>query len=260
VSADIAIVTGAASGVGARTVARLAAAGTAVVGIDLEWDAGAPDGAAARVRGDVCSAKPWRHALARSERLGGTPSKLVLNAARLTVGTVLDVSDEELRRVFDVNVFAVALGLRECLPPMIASGGGTVVAVASVAGLVAEQGLSAYCASKGALLQLMRCVAVDHARAGIRANCVCPGAIDTPFFRRHVDAAEDPGRFLREKTDRHPSGRILDPDDVARVVEFLLGDGSVGMNGAAVTVDGALTATFDFQTSAVGVSGSARPP
>jgi NAD(P)-dependent dehydrogenase (short-subunit alcohol dehydrogenase family) len=242
------IVTGAASGVGARTAARLRASGTDVVGIDLEWGPGAPE-VGVRVSGDVCAVGTWREAL---DAAGRAPSGLVLNAARLTVGTVLDVSDEELRRVFDVNVFAVALGLRECLPAMIGAGGGSVVAVASVAALVAEQGLSAYCASKGALLQLMRCVAVDHARAGIRANCVCPGAIDTPFFRRHVDASADPERFLREKTERHPAGRILDPDDVARVVEFLLGEAAVGINGAAVTVDGALTATFDFQTTAVG--------
>lgn len=247
----VAIVTGAASGVGAATAEHLRAAGTAVVGIDLAWGRDAPT-LAARVTGDVGAVGTWREAL---DAAGGAPAKLVLNAARLTVGTVLDVSDEELRLVSEVNVFAVALGLRECLPPMIAAGGGSVVAVASVAALVAEQGLAAYCASKGALLQLMRCVAVDHARAGIRANCVCPGAIDTPFFRRHVDASADPERFLREKTERHPSGRILDPDDVARVVEFLLSDAAVGMNGAAVTVDGALTTTFDFQTSAGGLGG-----
>jgi NAD(P)-dependent dehydrogenase (short-subunit alcohol dehydrogenase family) len=251
VSADVAIVAGAASGVGARIAERLAAGGSAVVGIDLDWDSEAAP-AIARVAGDVCAVETWSAALAEADALGGPPSKLVFSAARLAVGTVLDVPDIDFRRVFDVNVFAIALGLRECLPGMRAAGGGSIVAVASVAALVAEQGLAAYCASKGALLQLIRCVAVDHGREGIRANCVCPGAIDTPFFREHVDAAADPERFLAEKVDRHPAGRILDPDDVAQVIEFLLAPASIGINGAAVTVDGGLTATFDFQSSAVG--------
>jgi NAD(P)-dependent dehydrogenase (short-subunit alcohol dehydrogenase family) len=80
---------------------------------------------------------------------------------------------------------------------------------------------------------------------------VCPGAIDTPFFRRHVDAASEPAAFLAEKIDRHPSGRILSPDEVAGVICFLLSEGALGMNGAAVTIDGGLTATFDFQATAV---------
>ena len=90
-------------------------------------------------------------------------------------------------------------------------------------------------------------MAVDHARQGVRANAVCPGAIDTPFFRQHVDSATDPEAFLREKTERHPSGRILEPEDVAQLIWFLLSESSIGMNGAAVLIDGGLTATFAFE-------------
>ena len=118
--------------------------------------------------------------------------------------------------------------------------------VASTAAMYAEQSLAAYSASKGALLQLIRSVAVDFARKGIRANAVCPGAIDTPFFRQHVDAAADPDAFLHRKIERHPAGRILRPDDVAEAIWFLLSEHSIGMNGACVMVDGGLTATFDF--------------
>ncbi|MBW3667823.1 MAG: SDR family oxidoreductase [Actinobacteria bacterium] len=241
-----AIVTGGASGVGRSTVEILVGRGVPVVAVDRRW----PDDSAAddvvRITGDVCDAGTWKEAVDAAQERGGL-SKLVINAARLAVGSVLDVADDELRQVFEVNVFAAALALRSCLPVMIDQGGGAVVGVASTDAVFAEQGLAAYCASKGALLQLMRCVAVDHARQGIRANVVCPGAIDTPFFRQHVDAAPDPEAFLRVKTERHPSGRILQPEDVAEVVAFLLSDAAIGMNGTPVMIDGGLTTTFDFK-------------
>ncbi len=248
----VAIVTGAASGVGAEVARQLRAAGDAVVGVDLRWeDAFDP---ALCVQGDVRVERTWDDALACAQQLGGPATKLVLNAGLLTVGTLLELSLAQVREVFDVNVFAVALGLQKCLPHMIAAGGGSIVAVASVDALLVEQGLAAYCSSKGALLQLVRSVALDYARSGIRANCVCPGAIDTPFFQQHVTAAADPAQFLREKTDRHPAGRILVPADVAAVVEFLLDERAAGMTGATVTVDGGLTSTFDFQSTAVSTS------
>lgn len=243
---SVAIVTGGASGVGRSTVDLLAGRGTAVVALDRAWPEGDEHPDVVRITGDVCDEGTWKEALAAADERGGL-SKLVINAARLAVGSVLDVSDADFRGVFEVNVFAAALALRTCLPAMIERGGGSVVAVASTDALFAEQGLAAYCASKGALLQLVRCVAVDHARQGIRANLVCPGAIDTPFFRQHVDAAPDPEAFLRVKTERHPSGRILQPEDVAEVVAFLLSDAAVGMNGTPVMIDGGLTTTFDFK-------------
>ncbi|GAA3700996.1 SDR family oxidoreductase [Nonomuraea antimicrobica] len=240
---DIAVVTGAASGVGSATVAALRASGVGVVTVDL-----VPAEAGDRVVvGDVAAPATWAAVLEASRELGGAPTKLVLNAAKLVVGTVLEVSEEDLRSVFEVNVLGAYQALHACLPVMIENGGGSVVTVASIDALVAEQGLAAYCASKGALLQLTRCVAVDHGRQGIRANCVCPTAIDTPFFRQHVDAAPDPAAFLAEKSGRHPSGRILQSEEVANTICFLLSDASSGMNGAAVTVDGGLLASFDFQ-------------
>jgi NAD(P)-dependent dehydrogenase (short-subunit alcohol dehydrogenase family) len=149
----------------------------------------------------------------------------------------------------EVNLIAAVKGVQACLPGMLARGRGSIVGVASTNALYAEQGLVSYNASKGALLQLIRSVAVDHARAGIRANAVCPGAIDTPFLRQHIDTAPDPEALLAQKTGRLPSGRLLDPADVARVIHFLLSDAGLGMNGASVVVDGGLTATFDFDAA-----------
>lgn len=248
---NVAILTGAASGVGAETLKLLRHEGTLVTAVDMAW----PDDLVDRdgwvpVCGDVSRAETWQRALkACRDTFGQAPNRLVINAARLAVGKVTEVSEEDLRAVFDVNVFGAFLGLQTCIPAMAEGGGGTVVTVGSTGSLLAEQGLAAYCASKGALLQLTRSVAVDHAGDGIRANCVCPAAIDTPFFRRHVDAAPDPAAFLQKKRARHPAGRILEPIDVARVITFLLSDASLGMNGSVVTVDGGLLASFDFEAS-----------
>jgi NAD(P)-dependent dehydrogenase (short-subunit alcohol dehydrogenase family) len=246
---DVAIITGGGSGVGRATARLLASNGIAVVAIDRRWpEDDLPDGVDA-ITGDIVEDVTWAQALEAAAPLGG-PSMLVLNAAKLAVGTVLELPEDDFRSVIEVNVLAAVKGLRATLPEMIARGKGSIVGVASTASLYAEQALAAYSTSKGALLQLIRSVAVDHARQGIRANAVCPGAVDTPFFRMHVDSAQDPEAFLRAATERHPSGRILDPEDVARVIAFLLSDASLGMTGASVLVDGGLTATYDFEPPA----------
>jgi NAD(P)-dependent dehydrogenase (short-subunit alcohol dehydrogenase family) len=246
VSGPVAVVTGGASGVGRSTVDLLRSNGVDVVAIDMAWPADVPDVGAEHITGDVTDDATWEAAIEAADRLGG-PSMLVINAAKLVVGTTLAVPLEDFRAVMEVNVFAAVKALKAVLPSMIARGGGSVVGVASTASLYAEQALAAYSTSKGAILQLIKSIAVDHARQGIRANAVCPGAIDTPFFRQHVDSAPDPEAFLREKTERHPSGRILQPEDVAQLIWFLLSDASIGMNGAAVLIDGGLTATFAFE-------------
>lgn len=243
---DVAVVTGGASGVGRAVVDVLAGPRTAVVAVDLSWDdSGSLTADAHRVTGDVSDQTTWEEVVAVADRLGSI-SKVVFCAAKLQVGTVLDVTEDDFRSVLDVNVLSTVTGLKAIVPRLIANGVGSIVAIASTDAMYAEQGLAAYCVSKGALLQLIRCVAVDFARDGVRANVVCPGPIDTPFFRRHADSASDPDRFLADVLDRQPDGRLLSPSDVARVVAFLLSDSSIGMTGSTVMVDGGLTATFDF--------------
>ncbi len=241
-----AIVTGSASGVGLASVARLRARGLDVVGVDL--DPTPDEGGAGKltsVTGSVAEQATWDEvaALCAEDR---APAALVLNAGRLIVGPVTGLTDDDWHAVFDVNVFGAVKALRTVLPLMGRAGGGAVVFVASTDGFLGEQNLAAYCASKGAVLQLMRSVALDYARQGIRANAIAPGSIDTPFFRRHVDAAPDPQEFLAQKTDRHPAGRLLEGDDVAQVVDFLASPAAIGMTGSVVTVDGGLTACFDY--------------
>lgn len=248
---DVAIVAGSSSGVGAATVARMLTRGVHVLGLDLsDVEPDLPTGTADRYTHVVAHAgheDTWRDVLELArDRFNADPSAVVFCAAVLVIGSVVTLDEEDWQSVFETNVFGPARALRHVIPRMAARGGGSIVFVNSSDGLMAEQNLAAYCASKGAGLQLMRAIAVDHARQGIRANAVCPGSIKTPFFMRHVDAAPDPAAFLEAKTGRHPAGRLLEPDDVAAVIDFLASPASLGMTGAALPVDGGLTAAFDF--------------
>lgn len=242
-----AVVTGSASGVGAATVERLNRRGLDVIGVDLQ----PTPSAAVSIEGSVGDPETWQRVHAAGGELESSPTVVVFAAAVLHTGSVLELDPEQWRQTFQVNVDGVFHGLRALLPDAIAAGGGSIVTVASVDAYMAEQGLASYCASKGALLQLTKCIAMDHARDGVRANCVAPGVIDTPFFRRHLDTASDPAQFLKVREERNPLGRLLEPDEVAATVEFAALD-ATGMTGSMLTVDAGLSASFDFRTGAEG--------
>ncbi|MGW1419913.1 SDR family NAD(P)-dependent oxidoreductase [Bradyrhizobium manausense] len=246
---DTAVVTGASSGIGARAAVQLAEAGYNVLGIDV---ADAAQGGVTYVKGDISDTNTWDQVDEALGERGWVPSVFVAAAAYLKVGTVLDLDESAWRRTFDVNVGGLIKALRRLLPGMIERRRGSIVTVGSIDSFMAEQGLVSYCASKGAILQLTKVLALDHARDGIRANCVCPGVTDTPFFRRHLDTAVDPTRFLRAREQRNPLGRLLDPDEVARAIVFLASDSASGITGAQIVVDAGLTAGFDFRTGEEG--------
>lgn len=221
-----------------------------VVGIDLQEppDAIRNDDHVGWVTGDASAPATWKTALALAEtKFEALPLVLVLNAGKLALGNVLETSVDTFREVMEVNVYGAVLGMQACLPHMIQSRSGTIVVVASVNGLFAEQNLAAYNTSKGALVQLVRSAAVDHARRGVRINAVCPTSIDTPFLRRHVDSTPDPEAFWRDMEARHPTGSVLTPDQVASAVLFLASDQSIGITGATLVIDCGLTAspTYD---------------
>ena len=252
--AGTALVTGGASGIGLGVTLRLLRDGYDVVVIDLHARA-LPD-AVEFVQGDQSDEQAWVRALAAGkERFGSLPSSLVLNAAMGgadVVGDVETVTMERWRAVFEVNVIGSVLGLRACLPGMVAAGTGAVVIMGSVDSFLAEQGAVAYSCTKATLLQLGRCVAMDYARRGIRVNVLCAGIVDTPGFRSHLSTASDPARFEAYRTARQPIGRFLESAEIAGVVSFLLGPDSSSMTGSAVVADGGLTASYDFRSGQEG--------
>jgi NAD(P)-dependent dehydrogenase (short-subunit alcohol dehydrogenase family) len=235
----VAAVTGGGSGIGRAAGARLTADGFRVAVVDLE--PGEPPAGGIAVRADVADQAAVERAFADiARRLA--PVEVLVAAAGITgspQATVLhQTAVEEWDRVQAVNVRGVFLCARAVLPGMVRAGAGHVITVASVAGLVAFPGRCAYTASKGAVLQLTRSVAVDYARQGIRANAVCPGFADTPMTRWRLDDPE-----LRAEVEaRIPLGRVATANEVADAIALLASDRLAYMTGHALVVDGGWTA------------------
>jgi NAD(P)-dependent dehydrogenase (short-subunit alcohol dehydrogenase family) len=248
-SPSIAFITGSSSGVGEASALRLMDRGVKVFGFDVSpaSERLSANPAYRHFQGDAGNLDLWDQALSDAKyAFGGVPSAVVFCAARLIIGSTVTLDEADWKAIFETNVFGPARVMKRVIPLMTLHGGGSIVFINSSDGLVAEQNLAAYCASKGAGLQLMRAVAIDHARQGVRANAICPGSIETPFFMRHVHAAPDPEAFLAAKTGRHPLGRLMQPVDIAALVDFLCSKESAGITGTAIPVDGGLVAAFDF--------------
>jgi NAD(P)-dependent dehydrogenase (short-subunit alcohol dehydrogenase family) len=246
----VALVTGAASGNGRAIADRLLRDGATVVALDV--NAGALEAARAEgwatagarvrcveadVRREADVERVVGEVLARERRLD-----LLVNNAGVTGGpaatTVHETPVDAFDLVFAVNVRGPFLLCRAALPGMVRQGRGVIVNVASVAGLVAFPGRAAYTASKGALVQLTRSIAVDYAARGIRCNALCPGMIDTPMTRWRLEQPDLRAGVLA----RIPQDRIGSPADVASAVAFLASDEASYFNGAALVMDGAYSA------------------
>jgi len=251
---EIAVVTGAASGIGLATAELLAQRGIEVIAVDRDGDQLAALENRERIHpllGDVSANATWSEVVALAQtNLGAAPNMYVANAATVLVGTTLELSDDDWHTIFETNLMGTVRGARALLPGMIAAGRGAMVMIGSIDSFMAEQGLAAYCATKGAILQFSRVLAVDHARQGIRVNCVCPGVTDTPLFRYHLSKSDAPDAVLAARTDRNPLGRLLAPEDIARTVAFLLSDEAAGITGALVPVDAGLSTSFEFRSGA----------
>jgi NAD(P)-dependent dehydrogenase (short-subunit alcohol dehydrogenase family) len=249
------VVSGTASGLGTRIAKQLVDCGVTTIGVDI---APQPDVLNNRLyvhmQGDVSQDKVWAAVGDEIRKTNPASVGLVTSAAMLEVGTILEFDRAALEKTMAVNFVGTALAIRAALPHMIERGGGSIVAVASVNGTLAEQQLSVYNASKGAVRQLARTVAMDHARQGIRANVLSPGAMLAGLFERHMKSARDPEKFQATRAARQPTGKITDPGDVAKAALFLLSDASAALNGSELIADGGLTTSFDFRTGSEGAS------
>lgn len=253
---DTVVVTGASSGLGKSLCRLLVGSGVDTVGVDI---AAAPADLAGidgytHTSGDVATEKVWADVTDAVRKRKPKSVGLVTSAAILDVGSILDFSKEQIQKTFNVNVIGTALAIKAMLPLMLERNGGRIVAITSIDATFAEQQLAVYAASKAAVRQLARTVAMDHARQGIRVNVLSPGPMLAGLFERHMQSAADPAKFLATRAARQPNGSILDPDDVARAAMFLLSGGSDAVNGADLIADGGLTTSFDFRTGAEGAA------
>ena len=245
----VALVTGAASGIGFATVARLVAEGSRVVATDVAERGLAAVSrdraeAIAVMRHDVRREDEWHGAVALAEQRFGVLHVLVNAAGILAGGTVEDTSLEDWRRMMDVNLWGTFLGCRVATPAIERSGGGAIVNISSDAGLEGTPDLFAYGASKGAVRAMTKAVALDGARRRpqVRCNSVHPGVIATPMVANFFAAHADPAAVERAWRQFQPAGEFGTAEDVAALIAFLGSDDSAFMTGAECVVDGAAMA------------------
>lgn len=241
-----ALITGGASGMGAETARLFAAAGATVLLVDrneelaqaVASEIGAPD----PLIGDVSDSAFCDGAVAAAVEQTGRLDVLVNCAGIIVRADALGTSDADWQRMFRVNVDGTFFMGRAAVRQMKAQGGGAIVNFGSIWGSVGGRGHVAYCASKGAVHQLTRAMALDHARDGIRINAVCPGEVDTPMLRRGGRTQPATDAELQAMADATiPMGRLAQPREIAQVVLFLASDAASYITGTLVPVDAGYT-------------------
>jgi NAD(P)-dependent dehydrogenase (short-subunit alcohol dehydrogenase family) len=245
----VAIVVGAANGIGRATSLVFAAAGARVVCADIEEpgakttvaDIEKTGAQALPVHLDVTDGASCRAAVAATvQRFGGLDVLLYGAADSDKAATVLEMDEAAWDRVIRINLTGAFLMAKAAIPAMVAGGGGSIVIIASQLGRVASPGRAAYCATKGALVQLAKVLATDHAAQGIRANTISPGAVETRrMLRRHKDMDE----ARRVMGPKHLLNRLARPDEIARAALYLASDASAFMTGSDLLIDGGYTVT-----------------
>lgn len=244
----VAIITGAASGIGKATAELFAAQGARLVLADWHGEAGAVLADTLQKRGseavfvqvDVSKAEDVQRMVQTAVEQYGRVD-IVFNNAGIEgeQAPTGEATEENWDRVIDVNLKGVFLGMKYGIQQMLQNGGGAIVNNSSVAGLVGFAGLPAYCAAKGGVVQLTRAAAMEYATQNIRVNCVCPGVILTPMIERFTSANPEAMDALKQM---EPMERLGTPDEIAKAVLFLASDDSSFVTGTVVPVDGGLVA------------------
>jgi NAD(P)-dependent dehydrogenase (short-subunit alcohol dehydrogenase family) len=243
------LVTGGASGIGRATAERFLSEGAAVAALDR--NAGALDdlrktragvaGSLITHAADVTDEAAVAAAVAAVvQRLGGLDG--VVNAAGVDlVADIEAMSQADWSRILAVNLTGPMLVMRAAYPHLRVAGGGTIVNVSSGAGLSPLAHRTAYCASKAGLQMASKALAIEAAPFGIRVNCVCPGAVETPLFRESVDHAADPAAAYELVRQRYALKRVAEPHEIAAAILWLTGAESSYVTGTAMAVDGGRT-------------------
>jgi NAD(P)-dependent dehydrogenase (short-subunit alcohol dehydrogenase family) len=242
-----AIVTGATSGIGKATVTAFLAEDARVVGVGRDTGSlaaleAASPGRFVGIAADLADLRQAEDAMARAIAHLGRVHVLVNDAGVGLRANLADTTDEQYRRMFDVNVRATFVTCRALIPHMVAAGGGVIVNVASSLALKAARDRAIYAATKAAVVALTRSIAVDFGTQGIRANCVAPGTTDTPWIGNVLAGAPNADELRAQMAARQTIGRLGTAEEIAAVIAFLASDAASFMHGATVAVDGGMTA------------------
>ena len=245
-SNKITLVTGAASGIGESIAHALASVGAHVYVADIDPDGAASVTSAIRDSGgkadilalDVASREDCISARNAVLAANGRLDILVNNAGIGHVGTILTTEPSDLERLFAVNVKGMFDLTKAFVPSMIENGGGSVVNIASIGGVLGIRDRIAYCTTKFAVVGMTKCIALDHALDGIRANAVCPGRVETPFVKSRLAEYPYPEAAYREMAATQAVGRMGKPEEVAAAVLYLASDEAAFITGTALEIDG----------------------
>lgn len=248
----VALITGAAQGLGAAIAAMLANEGASVVLTDINIDGAreqarainsAHEGRAIAIEHDVTDADQWAKVVNETKATYGGLHILVNNAGIGSIGNVVEESFENWRRVHAIDLDSVFLGCKTAIPVMAESGGGSIINVSSISGIIAGHNLAAYNSAKAAVRHLSKSVALHCARAGnnIRSNSIHPVFVDTPILDG-MSRGEDREEMLKKLGRQIPIGRVAEPDDVAYAVLYLGSDESGFVTGSELKIDGGISA------------------
>ena len=249
-----AVVTGAGSGIGQAIASTFARNGARVFALDRDLKAAsgtvetirAAGGAALALDCDVAIADSVEAAFARidSDKNSQRIDILINNAGIANIGTVENTSEADFDRVYSVNVKGIFLCSRAVVRRMLASGGGVILNLASIASLIGLTDRFSYSMSKGAVLTMTRSIAVDYVKRGIRCNCICPARVHTPFVDGYLRATY-PGReaeMFKQLSEYQPLGRMGTPEEVAALALYLCSDEASFITGQAYPIDGGVLA------------------
>lgn len=250
VAGKVALITGAASGLGAESARRLAREGAAVALTDMATEAGerlaeeiAATGAKAMfITQDVTDEAAWGVVVAAVVEKFGRIDILVNSAGVAGGEALLETTFESWRRVLSVNLDGTFLGMKAVAPIMVQGGGGSIINLSSILGKVGMPGATAYCASKGGVVLLTKATALELAPLGVRVNSVHPGFIETPMVVNALHEAENGNEMRDMIISRHAMGRLGVPREIADGIVFLASDESSFMTGSELMIDGGYTA------------------
>lgn len=264
----VAVITGAASGIGRATALCLARAGAAIVVADLNTQGGeqvtseiaANQGKAVFQHTDVTSEADIRSVVSRAVKEYGRLDIMFNNAGLVgAVGPIEQVAAEDWDRTMAVLLRSVFLGIKYAVEPMRKAGGGSIISTSSVASFLPAPQLAAYAAAKGAVISLTRAAALQLGADKIRVNCICPGIINTPIWGV-LPELKDPAVLAAAFANAQPLPRVGKPEDVASMVLFLASDESQWITGTAMVVDGGFTAGPEMPGYSRGANIQMMPP
>lgn len=249
-SGKTALITGAASGIGEAIASLFARQGAFVYVADINVGPGNALVEKLRSEGyqaafaelDVADAEQTRKVAAQVLAEKGHLDILVNNAGIGFVGTMLETEVEDMDRMYQVNVRGVFNLSKAFLPSMVARSSGNIINTASIGGILAVKDRMAYCTTKFAVVGMTKSLAIDHAKQGIRVNCICPGRVMTPFVKQRLSEYPDPEKAYMEMSSTQPMGRMATPEEIAAVALFLASEASSFVTGSCQVVDGGWSA------------------